>query len=206
VNNNKLCIVKLEIMLTDRQLEIVQTSIQLIAQKGIQGLTLKNLSKEIGISEPAIYRHYENKIEILISILDYFIEHTMGIFTTEIQKQGSAIDKIERIFMSHFEVFSSSPALVAVIFSEEIFRNEPVLTQRVKDIMERNSRAINTIIEEGKASGQFEQDVSSKHMTIIIMGSLRLLVKQWQMADFGFDLRNEGAAFFQSLKKIVLTH
>lgn len=46
---------------TVRQKQIIQQSIQLIADKGIQGLTIKNISKSIGISEPAIYRHFDNK-------------------------------------------------------------------------------------------------------------------------------------------------
>ncbi len=46
---------------TVRQKQIIQESIQLIADKGIQGLTIKNISKSIGISEPAIYRHFDNK-------------------------------------------------------------------------------------------------------------------------------------------------
>ena len=190
-------------MLTERQLEIIRTAIQLIAQKGIQGLTLKNLAREIGISEPAIYRHYENKIEILVSILDYFLERTMGIFSEEVLKKGEAIEKIERIFKAHFEVFSATPALVAVIFSEEIFRNEPILTERVKWIMDRNSQAIATIIEDGKARGQLDAQADTRHLTIIIMGSLRLLVKQWQMADFSFDLRSSGSAFFATLKHLL---
>ena len=58
-------------MLTERQQEIWDHAIALISEKGIQGLTMKNLSKRLGISEPAIYRHYENKIDILVSLLDY---------------------------------------------------------------------------------------------------------------------------------------
>ena len=38
-------------MKTKRQLEIIETSIKLISEKGIQGLTIKNISKEIGISD-----------------------------------------------------------------------------------------------------------------------------------------------------------
>ena len=55
-------------MKTERQQEIINVALKLINEKGIQGLTMKNLSKEIGISEPAIYRHFENKIEILLAI------------------------------------------------------------------------------------------------------------------------------------------
>jgi AcrR family transcriptional regulator len=190
-------------MLTDRQLEIIHTSIKLISSKGIQGLTMKNLSKEIGISEPAIYRHYENKIEILISILDYFSTTTQMIFVSEVQKTGSSLDKIQRIFDNHFKVFSETPSLVAVIFSEEIFRSEPLLAKKVKEIMERNSRAIQAILEEGKQNGEIDQNHNVQHLAIIIMGSLRLLIKQWQMADFVFDLQSKGIGFFKTLKQLV---
>lgn len=190
-------------MLTDRQLEIIHTSIKLISSKGIQGLTMKNLSKEIGISEPAIYRHYENKIQILISILDYFSTTTQMIFVSEVQKTGSSLDKIQRIFDNHFKVFSETPSLVAVIFSEEIFRSEPLLAKKVKEIMERNSRAIQAILEEGKQNGEIDQNHNVQHLAIIIMGSLRLLIKQWQMADFAFDLQSKGIGFFKTLKQLV---
>ncbi|MGC9375649.1 MAG: TetR/AcrR family transcriptional regulator, partial [Bacteroidales bacterium] len=43
-------------MFSERQKEILTTAVEIIAAKGIQGLTIKNLSKEIGISEAAIYR------------------------------------------------------------------------------------------------------------------------------------------------------
>ena len=43
-------------MLSERQEQIIEESIKLIDNKGIQGFTIKNLSKEIGISEPGIYK------------------------------------------------------------------------------------------------------------------------------------------------------
>jgi AcrR family transcriptional regulator len=190
-------------MLTDRQLEIIQTSIKLISSKGIQGLTMKNLSKEIGISEPAIYRHYDNKIEILVSILDYFSSTTQTIFFSEMQKEGTSLEKIERIFINHFKAFSETPSLVAVIFSEEIFRNEPLLSEKVKEIMERNSKVIQTILEEGKRTGEIDPVYNVQHLSILIMGSLRLLIKQWQMADFNFDLQAYGTNFFRTIKQIL---
>ncbi|MBL6964026.1 MAG: helix-turn-helix transcriptional regulator, partial [Candidatus Marinimicrobia bacterium] len=51
---------------TERQDQIIQESIQLIAEKGIQGLTIKNISKAIGITEPAIYRHFDSKNDIIL--------------------------------------------------------------------------------------------------------------------------------------------
>jgi AcrR family transcriptional regulator len=66
-------------MQTERQQEIVETALGLINEKGIQGLTIKNLSKKLGITEPAIYRHFVNKIQILIALLNLMKKNTSEI-------------------------------------------------------------------------------------------------------------------------------
>ena len=80
-------------MFTKRQQQIVETAIGLIAHKGIQNLTIKNLALQIGISEPALHRHFKNKLEIMKSILKYF-QLTMQPSMLELKKEGKAIDKI----------------------------------------------------------------------------------------------------------------
>ncbi len=193
-------------MYTERQQEILEHAINLIAEKGIQGMTIKNLSKRLGITEPAIYRHYESKIEILISLLDYFITTTSGIFQEQINSEISASDRIKIIFQKHFEAFERTPALVAVIFSEEIFRNEIVLSNKVKHIMERNAASIDAIIEAGKQRGEISKSLSTQQLTTIFMGSLRLVVKKWQMNGFSFDLSTEGEELFQTLNQLINTN
>lgn len=190
-------------MLTERQQEILDHAIALISEKGIQGLTMKNLSKRLGISEPAIYRHYENKIDILVSLLDHFTRNTSAIFSDERHHNLPAIDRLKIVFNKHFQTFENKPALVAVVFSEEIFRNEAVLSNKVKLIMERNAAAISAILEEGKRKGEIDPAIDSQQLTTIFMGSLRLLVKRWQMCNFGFDLKKEGDGLFETLNQLV---
>lgn len=194
---------QLKKMITERQQEIMDHSIDLIAEKGIQGLTMKNLSKRLGISEPAIYRHYESKIDILTGLLDYFTNTTSGIFKQPQQAETRALDQIKTIFERHFDAFSGTPSLVAVIFSEEIFRNEKVLSEKVKQIMERNAAAIARIIESGKQMGEISSEINTEQLTTILMGSLRLLVKRWQMSEFGFSLRVEGEKLFYTLNQLI---
>ena len=44
-----------------RQIEIMEASIELVGEKGIQNFTTKKLAAKIGFTEPAIYRHFGNK-------------------------------------------------------------------------------------------------------------------------------------------------
>ena len=57
---------------TARQIEIINAATELMNQGGIQQLTTKSLAEKIGFSEPAIYRHFKNKTDILSSVLNYF--------------------------------------------------------------------------------------------------------------------------------------
>ncbi len=190
-------------MQNNKQKEIIRVSLDLISEKGIQGLTIKNLAGRIGISEPAIYRHYENKIEILLAILDLFRENTVRVFEGEKDFAGTALDKIEYIFSRQFRILAETPQLVAVIFSEEIFRNEPVLMERIGAIMDQINRSITEIITMGQNKREVRQDVEAGHLAIMIMGGLRLFVKRWQMKAYSFDLMSEGAAFLKTVKIII---
>lgn len=189
--------------LSDRQQEIVDVSLELIADSGIQGLTIKNLAMRIGFSESAIYRHYENKIQILVAILDYFEGNSEKFFKAELNKETDAVSKIEHLFLNHFSIFSFKPSVVAVIFSEEIFRNEPVLVDKVAAVMKNNSDNLRSIIQTGQEKGEIRADIEPVHLSVIIMGSLRMFVKQWHISNYSFDLTIKGAEFISSIKTLI---
>ena len=52
---------------TERQRQIIDTSIDLIGNRSIHALTIKNIAKEIKLTEGAIYRHFFSKNDIEIN-------------------------------------------------------------------------------------------------------------------------------------------
>lgn len=189
--------------ITERQQEIINVSLELIADRGIQSLTIKNLAKKIGFAESAIYRHYENKIQILLALLDFFKQTTEHLFSNQLFSNDNALVRIENLFQNYFKKFSASPSLVSVIFSEEIFRNEVELTEKVKDIMSKNIASLQKIIETGQQNREIRADINASHLSVMIMGSLRMFVKQWHMADYKFNLVEKGSEFINSIKILV---
>ena len=192
-------------MQTERQQEIISTALDLINEKGIQGLTIKNLSKKLGITEPAIYRHFENKIQILLALLDLLKNNTSQIFENELNSDESSISKIEHLFENHFHSFAQMPSLASVVFSEEIFRNEEKLIGKISEIIEHNNQKLLLILKEGQLENEIRTDVDVDHLIILIMGALRLFVKKWQFSDFSFDLEKEGVKLIKSVKRLIST-
>jgi len=190
-------------MLTDRQIEIINISINIIAKNGIQGLTIKNLSKKIGISEPAIYRHFESKTDILLAILKNFEE--VSSFMNEAMKggNGTTISKIEFLFSKIIEIFSQEPSHISVIFSEEIFKNEEILKDRIVEIMNSKQKTIEDLLIEGQRKGEIRDDIDHKTLALIVIGSLRFIVKQWDLKNQHENLNEEGQKLIEGLKLIL---
>lgn len=51
---------------------IFDVSLDLFSQKGYDGVSIREIAREVGIRESSIYNHYKNKEAILDAIIDYF--------------------------------------------------------------------------------------------------------------------------------------
>ncbi len=190
-------------MKTSRQIQIIESSMELIANKGIQGFTIKNLSKAIGISEPAIYRHFDSKTDILIAILDNFREMTQ-MMTLISASNTTAIENIEFLFSKVLEIFTEQPSIISVIFSEEIFKNETVLKNKILEIQNQQQINIETIMKKGQMMGDIRDDIDIGSLALISMGSLRLLVKRWDLNNQNFSLQIDGNKLINSFKLLIV--
>ena len=191
-------------MLSERQLQIISESITIIDSKGIQGLTIKNLSKAIGISEPGIYRHFTSKTEILLTMLDSFKETAIKLAKLLESHEASAPQKLDLLFSKLLEFLTETPAIVSVIFSEEIFKNEEVLKMKIVEILNFQSKTVEKIISDGQHNNELRKDIDNKSLALMAMGSLRLLVKKWDMNNHNFKLTTEGKKLIDNLKKIFV--
>ena len=83
--------------LSKRQNQIIKESTKIIHTKGIQGLTIKNISAAIEVTEAAIYRHFKSKEEILSTILDDFRLNLNDKVQSILKSDFSALVKLKTI-------------------------------------------------------------------------------------------------------------
>ncbi|GAA4478259.1 helix-turn-helix domain-containing protein [Rhodococcus olei] len=53
----------------DRRRDLLQAAARLIAERGYAGVRLEDLGSAVGISGPAVYRHFPNKEALLVELL-----------------------------------------------------------------------------------------------------------------------------------------
>lgn len=190
-------------VISDRQLEIIESAGRILTNSGLSGLTTKKLAKEMGFSESAIYRHFESKEAIIIAMLE-FLGGDMD------QRLGGAIDsnapseeKFRALFKNQFNFFSANPHFVVAVFSDGLLEESDKINKAILNIMQVKMKHLMPIVMEGQQNGSFTQSITPDELVHIIMGSFRLQMFKWKISNFQFDIQRNGQNMLEALLTII---
>ena len=189
--------------MTERQEQIILTAIALIAREGYKNLTIKKLASELNLSEAALYRHFVNKEDLLLSIMHYFEDISRNVLQ-ELQKTKlNSLEKVHFFIMNRYELFTSNPDLAQVMFSDELFYYDPVFFKQYQKISSNHREVLLNFIEEAQKEGFIQSGINSEQIFTILIGSMRFLITQWNLSGRKFDLGKEGDSLFQTIKNLI---
>lgn len=189
--------------LSERQLKIIETASRRIDQYGIQSLTTKNLAADMGLSEPALYRHFKDKDDILTHLLDYFKNEMKVRIEAVIDEEEKGANELRAIFHSQLKALAEKPAIVSVIFSEGIFRYDKKLSNKVKQVMKMMQGFVEKNIEFGQLNGHYKKGLSASILTTVITGSMRMVVLKWKLSGNKTNLQNDGMAVLNGVLNMI---
>jgi AcrR family transcriptional regulator len=186
----------------ERQILIIDEAIKIIHELGYQAFSIRELSKRVGISEPAIYRHFLNKEDIILGILGRFNDFDQSLFE-EVKKYKNPIDQIQSFIQYHFDFLEKNPGMTSIVFAEEIFNQSDILRDKLMSIIEKRKNLIKSILEEASRNKKVVS-VDSKELVTIILGFIRLVILEWRMSDFAFSLSQRGKKVVHTIEELLV--
>lgn len=190
---------------TDRQIEIMEAATKRIDKHGIQNLTIKNLAADIGLSEPALYRHFAGKNEILMSLLEFFqTEMKKRLESISSTEHVSAANELKSIFNTHLKAIAAKPSTVSIIFSESIFHFDDELSSKVAEIIGIMHTHVSANIKRGQEIGQYGKLINVPTLTTIIIGAMRLTILKWKLSGHKSNVVKAGNAVLEGILKMII--
>jgi AcrR family transcriptional regulator len=197
--------IKMTTAISDRQLEIIEAAGKILTASGVSGLTIKNLAKEMKFSESAIYRHFISKEEIIIALLEYLAKNMDERITKTISGEQSPEEKFTKLFKNQFSFFKKNPHFVVAVFSDGLLEESQRINEIILKIMAVKIKHLMPIILEGQQKKVFTNSISSDELIQIVMGTFRLQMFKWRVANFQFDINRKGDKMIQSILTLLKT-
>ncbi len=188
---------------TVRQMEIIDAAIHVIANEGYENLTTKRLASMMNFTEAALYKHIPSKRDLVLMILTHFTDVSAKVLEKVRNLHLEPVESIRLFVLNRYRLFESNPALAKVMFSEELFKNDPSFSSQYLQMMHAHRDEIIRYIKLAQNNQSIQSNFEPMHIFRIIMGATRLLVTQWTMNHGAFDLQKEGTDLINTIIKLI---
>ena len=178
--------------ISNKQQAIIEVSGKILMEKGLLGLTTKNLALEMNFSESALYRHFKNKEEIILLLIRYLSNNINERFENIINSDINPEEKYIQLFKSQFAFFNKNPHFIAIVLSDGLMDNSKEIKNEVQKLIQINAICYKKVIVRGQNSNIFNNEVDADDLVHFAMGTFRLQMLQWKLSNFNFDIEAKG--------------
>ena len=168
---------------------LILSMIEVISEKGLQGLTTREVAKRQGISESTIFKHYKSKNELILAVLDYFSQYDQAIINSMGLKKFKPIEAITYFVEAYVTYYENYPEITAITLSYEELMHEVELSDLVKRIFTKRINTIQSLIEDAQRQNEIPKDVDPESMADLIIGLERVVILRWRLGDYSFSLK-----------------
>lgn len=187
---------------TPRQQEIVDAARKIIASRGTKSLTVRQIAKELKITDGALYRHFDTKNGIIRLLIGDIESTLLDNIQEAAQKSDDHLEKLKNIFFSHLSYAEQRKGLTFIIINETLSMKDKKLQKEMYEIVRKYLKTIETILSEGINSGRFRRDINAASASIAFFGMVQATVTIWSLSGFDFSLTsNRLNALFDIYKK-----
>jgi AcrR family transcriptional regulator len=166
---------------SSRRIQILLAARNLVFSEGTARLTMRRVGEAVDISEPAVYRHFKNKEDLLRELINFMFEgweEKLNALKQESIPASEKLIKLGKAHLSHLIDHQFNPLL---LLSEAGVTDQPGIMNSLNERGSRISAIMASIFREGCASGEFSADLNIKSAALAVFGVLQGSLIRWTL-------------------------
>jgi AcrR family transcriptional regulator len=165
----------------------VEAAIVEFAARGYREVGTIDVARRVGVSEPAIYRHFPSKREIYLAALDHSTRTIDDAWRSLAARGPTPLDALRAIGRWSFEQLRENPPHLALRARALVESSEPAAVQRLRTHFEDSRRTIQRLYRAAQAAGQVPATLDVRARAWAFMG-IGALLDRTQLLGLAADL------------------
>jgi len=144
-----------------RQKQIINVCLEIISERGLDALNVAEIASKLGLATSALYRHYNDKAQMISTILQIINKSVKADFDMAESQGRDAFEKLELILGFDLDKLNERRAFQMIIFSDSIREHKYSKLHEIRSMVSEFSASLVKIFDEGQSTGIFRKDISS---------------------------------------------
>jgi AcrR family transcriptional regulator len=152
----------------------VEAAIMEFATRSYREVGTVDVARRVGVSEPAIYRHFPSKLEMYLAALDHSTRTIDDAWRSLAARGPTPLDALRAIGRWCFEQLRADPPHLALRARALVETSAPAAIERLRSHFEDSRRMIERLYRAAQAAGQVPAalDVRARAWTFMAIGAL----------------------------------
>ncbi|SHJ62359.1 TetR/AcrR family transcriptional regulator [Flavobacterium haoranii] len=159
-------------ILSEKQIHIIDKSEKLFAEKGFDGTSIRDIAKEADINIAMISYYFGSKEKLLEAIVYYRISALKLLLNTLATEGIGPLEKINRLIEFYISKIYQNKTIYQIIHYEINNNKREFDLELFKQIKIDNIKTLTQIIKEGQNLGIFKEDIQVELIPPVIIGTL----------------------------------
>ncbi len=158
---------------------ILRAAAWVIRENGPRSATLKNIAARAGITEPAIFRHFDGVDDLFECLFELF-ERMFTRLTEAFDREDRGMDRLLGGIDRVGSYFASNRDLAYLILqAEHVFRGYPEFKERLHELRRIDNAKVMTVLVEARDLGQIPADADLGTVGMAFFGIVFLTMFDW---------------------------
>ena len=189
-----------------RQHQIVEAARSIIATGGIDALTTRAIAKHVGLTEPALYRHFTSKVEVLLMLISDIRESLFREISQASLSDHLSLDKLEHLLALHLSHVESRRGISFVLITESLQFGEQRVRRAIRELIEDYLNVIKRLVVEGQIRGEIETKLDPSAIATMFFGMIQAAATMWLLDSRGHPLTQNVGGFRTLLRSLIPSH
>lgn len=158
----------------DRKRQIAEAALRILASQGAHRLTAMEISRALGITDAALFRHFRDKDAIVAAAITRFEELLEGDIEALSTEGADPLDRLGAFFVRRIAKARAHPEILALAFNDRLAEIAgPEGSARVQRMVGRSVGFVRTCLEDARRRRLVAADVPIEVLVWMVIGGLR---------------------------------
>ena len=180
-----------------RQAEIIAAALRLARDRSPALITTTDLAQAIGVSQGALFKHFETKEAIWLAAMEWVREHLLHELQTAAADSARPVAALRKVFDAHVAFVVAHPGVPRMIFHELQQPADSPLKESVRSLMKGYRQLLLSLLKQAAQDGELAAGVDAQAAATLFLGIMQGLVMQSMLSGHVSTIRNEAPRVFE---------
>lgn len=189
--------------MSQSKLALLKAAATVIRELGPRSATLKRIASRVGVTEPAIFRHFPG-IDGLFEELFAMYEETQKACVAGFKNDSKGKERLKKGLLGMGETLTEKKDFAYFLPNATCtFREYEAMKKKAIENQAKLLAAMGDCVKEGQKLGEFRSDVGVESLAQAMSGIFCTRIRDWIEGEFDFDLKKDLEKHWKEAERIA---